>query len=236
MDAGQQSSISDGRIEKTKTYVSNKWVIPDDSIYDNLSTLVSSEDKEKISDILDMFYYFIICYSKMCFKKDANWNQKYTTFTHYKNKKKYKLGNTFDYDLANDIESHTNLLKIQRQLYKYRKEYNYMRGDKKLNTIEFDLRTEYVNTKYFTDEKKQEILDFINESLYDIIKFIAPPVKLISDDIKNKLDKYKNIKSKTRINLNPKFNSEVLKSILGSEINLNSSSSYMVEFSFSSNK
>ncbi len=245
---GVSGGVSGGGIEKIKTYSSNKWTTLDDSIYDNLAELVCTEDKEKIADLLNIFYYFIICYSKTCFKKDANWNKDYKVFTHYKNKKKYSIGNTFDYDLANDLNSHSILLNMQKQLYAYRKEFSTIKQDHNLTHIRADirkpdgllykeqtpLRNEYITKKYFTNEKIKEIIDFINESLYDVIKYITPPVKLISADIQAKINKYKNIKSKTRPNIPAKYNIEALKAILGYDANILSGTSNMVEFTFHS--
>jgi hypothetical protein len=208
-------TYQDAGIHKSK---SNKWNNLDDSIFNTLAELVDGVEQEKISDLLNIFYYFIICYSKMCFRKDANWDNEYKLFTHYKNKKKCTMGNTFDYDLANTLNSHSILLNIQKKLYSYRKQFFQIKSSDSLNGVRPDIRTQYVITKFFTDEKKQEILDFINESLYDITKFITPPVKLISSDINAKINKYKNIKSKTRVNLNPKYNEQTLKAILGYDV------------------
>jgi hypothetical protein len=61
-------------------------------------------------------------------------------------------------------------------------------------------------------------------------------MKLISTDVKAKLDKYKTIKSKTRPNINPKYDAEVIKAILGYDTNIISGSgtSNMIEVSFHS--
>jgi hypothetical protein len=236
MDIRNLTFQKNGGIEKTKKYSTNRWTKLDDSIYNNLAELVSVEDKEKIADLLNIFYYFIICYSKMCFKKNADWHKEYKVFTHYKNKKKYTMGNTFDYDLANDLNSHTILLKIQKQLYVYRKQYHEIKHTHNPDNIKNESIFQYATTTYFTDDKKQEIIDFINESLYDIVKFITPPVKIISADVQAKLDKYKTIKSKTRPNLNPKYDAEVIKTILGYDANIisRSGTSNMIEVSFHS--
>lgn len=211
MDIRNLTFQKNGGIEKNKTQLTNRWSKLDDTIYTNLAELVSDEDKQKIADLLNIFYYVIICYSKMCFKKNADWRKEYNVYTHYKNKKKYTMGNTFDYDLANYLNSHTILLNIQKQLCVYRKQYYEIKHTYNPDNDKHESLCKYVNTKYFTDNKKQEIIDFINESLYDIIKYITPPVTLISTDIKAKIDKYKTIKSKSRPNLNPKYDADVLK-------------------------
>jgi hypothetical protein len=205
-------TFSDAKITKAKH---SKWAQQDDSVYDNLAELVSDEEKEKIADLLNIFYYFIICYSKMCYKKNANWEKKYTVFTHYKSKQTYTMGNTFDYALANELNSHSIILTMQKKMYTYRKEYLKVKKNCGLNCEKPDDLPQYITNTFFTTDKKKEMLDFIHESLYDIVKFISPPVKLTSSDINAKVNKYKKIKSNTRINLNPKLNEDVLKRILG---------------------
>ena len=64
MDIRNLTFQKNGGIEKTKTQLTNKWTKLDDTIYNNLAELVSDEDKEKIADLLNIFYYLIICYSK----------------------------------------------------------------------------------------------------------------------------------------------------------------------------
>jgi hypothetical protein len=61
-------------------------------------------------------------------------------------------------------------------------------------------------------------------------------VKLICTDVKTKIDKYKNIKSKARPNLNPKYDTSVIKALLGYDTNIISGSgtSNMIEVSFHS--
>ena len=81
-----------------------------------------------------------------------------------------------------------------------------------------------VRAKYLTDDRKQEILDFMHESLYDIIHSVAQPVKLVSTDIQAKLNKYKDVKSKTRPSIpirSSKINHEALKAILEEKIENN---------------
>lgn len=214
----------------------NKWIKTDDAVFNDLGELVSNEDKIKIADLLNLFYYFIICYSKNCFKKDAEWNYKYKYFTHYQTKKNYQTGNTFDYHIANELQSHTTLLKIQRQLNIYRKDYFKLK--RKCNS-DIDM----VRTKYLTDERNSEILNFMHESLYDIINFVAKPVKLVSTDIQAKLNKYKDIRSKTKPTIpfkTSKINYDAMKAVLGNAWNNgsngsnSSNSSNMIEVAFGS--
>jgi hypothetical protein len=233
MDIKQQSFNNDIIIEKNddiKNNLLSKRFNLDDCIYNNLSSLVNPEEENKITDLLNIFYYFIICYSKMCFKKNANWDKKYKYFTHHISKKKYIMKNTFDYTLANDLKSNAILLEIQKQLYSYRKQYKEFKETLDLSKIKKNNKQKFIGAEFFTDEKKQEILDFINESLYDFVKFIAPPVKFISEDIKQKINKYNNIKSKTRSNFESKYDSDALKTIIQNTNIYNNNNVF--EFSF----
>jgi hypothetical protein len=209
----------------------NKWIKTDDTVFNDLGEHASIEEKIKIADLLNLFYYFIICYSKNCFKKDAEWNFKYKYFTHYQTKKYYQTGNTFDYHIANELQSHTTLLKIQRQLNIHRKDYFKLKRECNSNM-------NMVRTQYLTDERKTEMLDFIHESLYDIINFVAKPVKLVSTDIQAKINKYKDIRSKTRPTIplkTSKINYDAMKAVLGDNWNSDgTNSSNMIQVSFGS--
>jgi hypothetical protein len=217
----------------SKEHNTDKWIKTDDAVFNDLGEQISIEHQIKIADLLNLFYYFIICYSKNCFKKDADWRNKYKYFTHYQTKKYYLTGNTFDYSVANELNSHTTLLKIQRQLNVYRK--TYFQIKKNCNS---DMNI--VRTKYFTDECKTEMLDFMHESLYDIINFVTKPVKLVSTDIQAKINKYKDIRSKTRPTIplvSKKINYDAMKAILGDnwkDSSNSSNSSNMVDIAFGS--
>lgn len=167
---------------ETKPYSTNKWGKTNDNIFNELGKLVNNDTKIKIADFLNLFYYFIICYSKTCFKKHANWNSQYKT--------KYRLaiGKVFNYEIANRNNSHKKLLEIQTKMHFYR--------------IEFK-NLSYPISKYFNEDKQTEILKFINNGLWEICNVIAEPVLLLSADIKQKLAKYKedeNPKKSTKIN------------------------------------
>ena len=51
----------------------------DNTVFDDLASHISlsAEQKDKIADLLNLFYYFIIYYSKNCFRKNADWDFKY---------------------------------------------------------------------------------------------------------------------------------------------------------------
>ena len=177
-----------------------KWGKTDDTIFEDLSMRVSSEEqKEKITDLLNLFYYFIICYSKTCFKKNADWESKYKYNHHNKSNKLYLVGNTFDYKTANALNSHTKLLEMQMRLYYYRKQYQ--------EGVTF-------RNAYWTKHKINEIMDFIDKSLGQMVNFIAAPLKLISPDITEKLNKYKYMEEKIQ-KPSALINYDVAKALLG---------------------
>jgi len=75
---------------------------------------------QQINDFLQLFYYFIVCYSKSCFKKKAEWDKPM-----YNDSGRSRLEGLFNYILANSMNTHTKLLDIQSELYKYRNRYKY---------------------------------------------------------------------------------------------------------------
>lgn len=198
--------FSDRKLEKPYTQKIHKWGHTDDTIFDDLSSHIniSEEQKEKIADLLNLFYYFIICYSKTCFKKNAVWNSKYKYNYHHKTNKLYLVGNTFDYNTANSLHSHEKLLEIQKQLHYYRKQY----PEDKLS-----------RERFWTQNKISEIIDIIEKSLGQMVNFIAVPLKLISPDINEKLNKYKYLEEKPKRKPSEFINYDLLKKILGNDLN-----------------
>lgn len=145
-----------------------------DSVFDNMLQYIPPDKQDKLTDFTSLFYYFIICYSRTCFKKDAHWTIKYKGSSRY-----------FDYETANDIDSHGTLLQIQHQMYEYRRQYSLGKHN------------------FYTYSKIQEINAFANDGLYNFIHFIMPTVKLIAPDVMTKLNKYSDIKLST---YQPKLN------------------------------
>jgi len=185
---------------KTKTikeYSKNRWIENNDTVYNELSIKVNDEDKKKITDFLNMFYYFIICYSKACFKKNANWNIRYESSIHYKTQRPYRIGNTFDYSTSNELHSNQILLSIQHKITFYRKEY-----------LTFINKSIYLNALKIT-----EMMVFINESIYQLCTTIAEPLKVLSTDIQLKINNYKNVKQQQIIS--KKINYEALQLFIG---------------------
>jgi hypothetical protein len=177
-----------------------KWSKTDDTIFEDLSMqVISEEQKEKIADLLNLFYYFIICYSKTCFKKYANWDSKYKYNHHNKSNKLYLAGNTFDYKTANALNSHSKLLEMQMRLYYYRKQYQ---------------EGATFRNNYWTKHKINEIMDFIDKSLGQMVNFISVPLKLISPDITEKINKYKYMEAKIQ-KPSALINYDVAKALLG---------------------
>lgn len=88
---------------KTKDFANTNWKLCDDSVYNRLYYHINDENKERLYDFLNMYYYFMSCYSRTCFKKRNDYR---------------KLN--FNYQLANDLEAQTALLTIQRTMHEYR--------------------------------------------------------------------------------------------------------------------
>jgi len=178
----------------------------DDTVFDDLSLHISlsEEQKDKITDLLNLFYYFIICYSKTCFKKNAVWNYKYKYNYHHKTNKLYLVGNTFDYDTANKLNSHEKLLEIQKNLHYYRKQY----PEDKIS-----------RERFWTQHKITEIMEIIDTGLRQMVNFIAVPLKLISPDINEKINKYKYLEEKPKRKPSIFINYDLLKKILGDDCN-----------------
>ena len=93
----------------------------------------------------------------------------------------------FNYELANENDSHGKILDIQRRMNLYRQEFKY---------------AEDIGKLYLTNDKKREMELFIEESLEIICTDIQEPVILTSYDIKSKIAKYtedlKHKKQKTK--------------------------------------
>ena len=168
-------------------FSSRKWKPPSDEVFNKLGERVRKNEQKMIADFLNLFYYFIVCYSKKCFKKHGVWQS-----SRYKYKANYNtsvvgntsvLGNTtlpheailFNYEIANDNDSHGKILEIQRRMNLYRQEFKY---------------AEDIGKLYLTNDKTREMTLFIEESLEIICTDIQEPVILTSYDIKSKIDKY----------------------------------------------
>ncbi len=184
-----------------------KWIHPNDEVFNKFGELIKEQkhipelalEEDKISDFLNLFYYFIICYSKQCFKKNGNWDHpRYKQY--YKNNRPYPNEQLpFNYELANETKAHTKLLEIQRRMNLYRHEYKSIADNYKL---------------YFTNDKKREIKLFIEESLDIICTDIQEPVLMISYDVKAKITKYaENIQHRKKIKKSTKLNYAVLDAI-----------------------
>lgn len=208
----------------TATYVkktignSNKSRTPDDSVFNNLIERVGEDNKIKIVDFLNLFYYFIVCYSRFWLRRHANWDAKWVKIH----------GGSFNYALASELQSKDMLLRIQEQLNVYRKNYN---NTKKACRNDIAL----ARTKYLTEERVAEMMDFFTESLYDMVNCISKPVIFVSTDIKANLYKYKDIKSKTRATIpgkSSKINYAALQAILNDTSAITSKSTNMIEVTF----
>lgn len=161
-------------VKTEKDYTLNRWSVADDSVFEELGKHVKNDDdKEKISSFLNLYYYFIISYSKTCFKKNADWI--HNTEKNYNSNKTTRYTKLFDYNLANQHESHSKLLDIQSELYKYRRQYKKALKD---------------NVNYWKNEKIKEIMDFIDDKMILLTSDISDPVLCKSDNINSTIAKY----------------------------------------------
>jgi hypothetical protein len=177
-------------------YSNSKWKHSNDDIFNNLAEHMSCDiDKLLIADFLNLFYYFIIYYSKTCFKKNALW-------THKKYIKREDI--LFRYELANELDSHAKLLHIQKTMNDYRKEYTDVISKKKI---------------YFTESKKDDLIIFIKESIAYLCTDIYDPIVFASEDIKIKIYRYRDNaieqqKKKKKTQLSPKLNYEIIDKLI----------------------
>jgi len=177
-------------------FSTNKWSATSDDVFNKLGDAVDEKDKEMISDFLNLFYYFIVCYSKKCFKKHALWQS-----TRYKGTFRSLTQEElkFNYELANQNNSHSKLLEIQRRMHRYRQEYKETMAHRKV---------------YLTSDKQQELKTFIQESLHLICTDIQEPVIFISFDIKTKIAKYTaDLKERQKHKKSPRLNYAVLEAL-----------------------
>jgi hypothetical protein len=194
-------SITYSNLATESQFSNKKWRPPNDDVFNKLAELVSDEDKIKIADFLNLFYYFIICYSKKCFKKHCIWkSSRYKKNNYSKTKILYNDEIHFNYQLANDYDSHSKILEIQRSMNQYRQEFK-LSIDNKIT--------------YHSDHTIKAIMLFIEDSLEIICTVVQEPVILISYDIKNKIVKYKNtLENKKKTKKSLKINYAALEAIL----------------------
>jgi hypothetical protein len=168
----------------------NKWKPNNDEVFNKLGEMVQEQEQILIADFLNLFYYFIICYSKKCFKKHGLWQSSRT------NKLLSHKIIKFNYELANENDTHGKLLEIQQRMNQFRQEYKNAVDNCKL---------------YHTNDKKREMVLFIEESINLICTDIQEPVILTSYDIKAKIAKYtKDSSEKQKRKKSTKLNYAVL--------------------------
>lgn len=163
------SSTHNNGIVKAKHF-NELYVHKNDRMLKNMTT--SMEDRQKINDFLELYYYAVICYSNKCFKTYSNKRLKNTWTLKYK---------TFDYNLCDEYDSGTIMIKLQKKMNKYRSEYD-----------QRDMRYEY-----YTEEKKMELLKFVNDGIYELIEFLIPPIYGAYSKFKDIIDKYKYVVKKS---------------------------------------
>lgn len=140
----------------------------DDSVFYEMMHHMDNSQKTKTDDFLNIFYYLIVCYSKSCFKRKANWRNHNTKWH-------VNIPSVFDYDMANDSQSHGTLLDIQKRMFRYRAEYTFFKEHK---------------TQYFTKELIDEFITFVNDSLKKFDNVIIKPIRLLSPVIATLLNNY----------------------------------------------
>lgn len=161
------------KLDKTKQTKKDFNINNKDIIFSKFKEY-KGDDADKIDDFLYIFYYLIVCYSKRCFKYDGNWTSHNKLF-------KLNIPFNFDYELSNKTNTHSKLLYIQKQMFKYRQEYTTFNnlGEKIL----------------FTPEYCDKFINFVNESLILFINEIIKPIKHISPIIMQLILKYGNLES-----------------------------------------
>jgi hypothetical protein len=140
----------------------------DDTVFYEMMHHMDNAQKTKTDDFLNIFYYLIVCYSKSCFKRKANWRN-------HDSRWHVNVPSVFDYDMANDTQSHGTLLDIQKRMFRYRAEYLFFKEHK---------------TQYFTKELIDEFITFVDDSLKKFDNVIIKPIRLLSPVIAELLKKY----------------------------------------------
>ena len=167
----------------------------------NDNTNFSTFNIKQIKDFLQLFYYFIVCYSKACFKKNADW--KHT---------KSLMKGFFNYTLANSTNTHTKLLKIQSDLNGYRNKYK----DSLKNGIPF-----------WTIDNICKFIHFTEFNIKLICNEIHVPVITISPNILELIKKYKEIYP-TPVKKSSLINYEVFQKLQKEYSSLQESSSKLI--------
>lgn len=168
--------------EKVEDYVDIKH---DNSFFEHIKYKLSPFQIQQVDDFKNIFYYLIINYSKNCYKYGSNWISKSKTW----NK---KFIPNFDFEGANCTSSHDDLLRIQKQMFKYRNDYKKLPEPKNI-----------IFTKEFVDT----FVNFVNESLHIFYTSVINPLNYVNPKIMEKLKHYNNIynqvpKKSNKINYN----------------------------------
>lgn len=170
----------------------------DDRIFVEFQKRMPLDKQYLVNDFMHVFYYLIVCYTKHKFKRHANWSN------HNSQIKKNNIAHiSFNFELADELNSHKQLLNIQANIYKYRKDYR-----------EVELTPEI----FFTPDKLIEFEQFVTKGLYKFATEIICPIRFASYDIIALISKYKEEPFKKEIHTPPssKINYEALKEIINS--------------------
>jgi hypothetical protein len=146
----------------------------DDTVFYEFKKRMPETTHAMIDEFLHIFYYLIVCYSKHCFKRDANW----VKHNHIWNIKKPSI---FNYTVANDLMAHQKLLTIQSKMYEYRATY---------------LKVYATPSDMFIKGTINEFEKYVGHSLYTFATDIISPIQFANREILALLQKYKDEKYK----------------------------------------
>lgn len=149
----------------------------DDTFFEIIKKYLTPTQQKISQDFLDIFYYLIVCYSKVCFKRYANWRHHNSQWKQ-SNKTPFKTQSIFDYELANETRSHELLLSIQYKMFKYRKTFATNRESL---------------SELITPEFIVEYNIFTKDSLTKFADIIIKPVRIVRANILELLEKYSEI-------------------------------------------
>jgi hypothetical protein len=161
-------------------------IATDDTVFTYLAAI--SKEKDEISDFLTLFYYFITCYARLCFRKNAIWydNKSYRNFR-------------VDYGCLEVNKPHEKIKEIQTRMRIYRQEYKLAFNKGQI---------------YLTSEKQRELELFIKESLIILCTDIEEPILDKSPEIRTIISKYQDeIRQTKKHKKSPKLNYAVLAEI-----------------------
>jgi len=183
-----QNSVNDGKVcsvskvncggkivkkSKRTLHMQDVQLIHNDIVFMKFKTYIP-DNNDIIDDFLHIFYYLIVCYSKRCFRYNGNWKSHHKLF-------QLNIPVNFDYELSNKTSTHSKLLYIQKQMFKYR--------------LEYEAFSNISEKLLFTPAYCSKFITFINDSLILFVNEIIKPIKHISPTIMHLILKYNNLET-----------------------------------------